>query len=116
MKHKLFLVITVNRAIPIMMGSEIGSALPNALITMAHFGNRAYFRRAFAGNAMNDIMNFLAIIILLPLEIVASPIERISAFMVKPLANTSAEFKGLNDLSEMFLQKVIQVSSPIVYY
>ncbi|KAE9552278.1 hypothetical protein FO519_004524 [Halicephalobus sp. NKZ332] len=102
-------IITVARAIPIMMGSEIGSALPNALTTMSHFGNRAYFRRAFAGNAMNDIMNFLTIIVLLPLEIVASPIEKISAFMVRPFSNITTEFHGLNDLTEYFLEKVIQI-------
>lgn len=62
-------LITVHEAIPILIGSEMGSSLMNVLISMGQSGNRAQFRRAFAAASMNDAFNLMNYLTVLPLEI-----------------------------------------------
>uniref|UniRef100_A0AC34Q8U6 Uncharacterized protein n=1 Tax=Panagrolaimus sp. JU765 TaxID=591449 RepID=A0AC34Q8U6_9BILA len=85
-------VITVEMAIPIMMGSEMGASIMNALISLTQSGDRAQFRRAFAAATMND------------------PIQRLSALTVSPLENVrTGKFKTLNAITDPLLEKIIQI-------
>jgi len=61
-------VLTVQGAIPIIMGANMGTTVTNTLVAMTSMNRRAEFQRAFAGATMHDFFNLLAIIILFPLE------------------------------------------------
>ena len=103
-------MITVHQAIPVMMGAEIGASFFNALISLGQSGNRDQFRRAFAAATMNDIFNFLAYLVILPLELSTGVIERVSAVFVGPLSGANGtRFDTLNVLTDPILHKIIQV-------
>jgi len=61
--------LSVHNAIPIIMGSNIGTSITNTLVSMGHVGNRLELERAFAGATVHDMFNMLAVAVLLPLEV-----------------------------------------------
>jgi sodium-dependent phosphate cotransporter len=60
--------LTVQGAIPIIMGANMGTTVTNTLVAMTSINRRTEFQRAFAGATMHDFFNLMAIIILFPLE------------------------------------------------
>ena len=61
--------ITLEGAIPIIMGANIGTTVTCALVAMAHMTRSEEFRRAFAAATVHDFFNLLSVALLLPLEI-----------------------------------------------
>lgn len=61
--------LTIEGAIPIIMGANIGTSVTNTLVSLGHVTRREEFRRAFAGATIHDIFNWLTVLLLLPLEI-----------------------------------------------
>lgn len=60
--------LTVQGAIPIIMGANMGTTVTNTLVAMTSMNRRTEFQRAFAGATMHDFFNLMAICILFPLE------------------------------------------------
>lgn len=89
----------------------MGASIMNALISLTQSANRSQFRRAFAAATMNDIFNFLCFFILLPIEILFAPVEKLSNLAVSPLSNVKAEkIKTLNALMDPLMTLIVQVS------
>lgn len=61
--------LTIDGAIPIIMGANIGTSVTNTLVSLAHVTRREEFRRAFAGATLHDFFNLLTVVILFPLEL-----------------------------------------------
>lgn len=61
--------IPIATAVPMIMGANIGTTVTNTLASMAHIGRKEEFRRAFAVATVHDFFNYIAVLILLPLEI-----------------------------------------------
>ena len=61
--------LPVANAIPMIMGSNIGTTVTNTLVSLAHMGRSKEFRRAFAVATCHDFFNFIVVAVLLPLEI-----------------------------------------------
>lgn len=70
-----FLVMDVQRAIPIVMGANIGTSVTNTLVSIGQITDVSDFRRAFAGATVHDMFNWLAVIVLLPLEVLTGKME-----------------------------------------
>lgn len=68
--------LTIDGAIPIIMGANVGTSVTNTLVSMAHVTRREEFRRAFAGATLHDFFNLLSVAILLPLELAFQPLRR----------------------------------------
>lgn len=62
-------VLTVRDAIPIVMGANIGTSVTNTVVSLGQASDRREFRRAFAAATIHDMFNWLAVIVLLPLEV-----------------------------------------------
>jgi sodium-dependent phosphate cotransporter len=62
--------LTVEGAIPIVMGANIGTSVTNTLVSMGHITRPEEFKRALAGATVHDFFNLLAVLILFPLELV----------------------------------------------
>jgi sodium-dependent phosphate cotransporter len=60
--------LTLEGAIPIVMGANIGTSVTNILVSLAHVNRREEFQRAFAGANLHDLFNWLAVLILFPIE------------------------------------------------
>lgn len=56
-------------AVPMIMGANIGTTVTNTIVSMAHMGRKQEFRRAFSVATCHDFFNFMAVALLLPLEL-----------------------------------------------
>ena len=56
-------------AVPMVMGANIGTTVTNTLVSLAHMGRKQAFYRAFSVATCHDFFNFMAVILLLPLEL-----------------------------------------------
>jgi len=68
-------------AIPMIMGANIGTTVTNTIVSLAHMGRRDEFRRAFAVATCHDFFNFIAVAVLLPLELLTGYLRRTAAFL-----------------------------------
>jgi sodium-dependent phosphate cotransporter len=61
--------LSLENAIPIIMGANIGTTITNTLVSMGHISNRIEFRRAFAASVVHDFFNICAVIVIFPIEL-----------------------------------------------
>jgi len=61
--------LPVANAVPMVMGANIGTTVTNTVVSLAHMGRREEFLRAFSVATCHDFFNFIAVVVLLPLEI-----------------------------------------------
>ncbi len=81
--------VSVAAAVPIIMGANIGTTVTNTIASMAHAARSEEFRRAFAAATCHDFFNFLAVALLLPMELIGR-----SVFGVGPLEAISGVVSG----------------------
>lgn len=62
-------VLTIQNAIPIIMGANIGTSVTNILVSLGHITHRLEFRRAFASAIVHDTFNLMTVAIFLPLQL-----------------------------------------------
>jgi len=60
--------LTVSGAIPIVMGANIGTSVTCILVSLAHLNRTTEFRRSFSASIVHDFFNFLAVLVLFPLQ------------------------------------------------
>jgi sodium-dependent phosphate cotransporter len=77
--------LTIEGAIPIIMGANIGTSVTNTLVSLAHVTRREEFQRAFAGATVHDFFNWLAVLVLLPFELATGFLARVSSFLTGAL-------------------------------
>lgn len=77
--------LTIEGAIPIIMGANIGTSVTNTLVSLAHVTRREEFQRAFAGATVHDFFNWMAVLILLPLELATGFLSRTSRLLTGAL-------------------------------
>lgn len=78
--------IPVAHAVPMIMGANIGTTVTNTIASLAHMGRKEEFRRAFAVATVHDFFNYLAVIVLLPLELATHFLERSATAMTSLLS------------------------------
>lgn len=61
--------LTIETAIPAIMGANIGTSVTSTLVSMGHITRKVEFKRALAGATVHDFFNLMAVVVLLPLEI-----------------------------------------------
>ena len=71
--------LSVESAVPMVMGANIGTSITNTLVSIGHITRSAEFRRAFAGATMHDFFNLLTVIVLLPVEIFTGALHHAAA-------------------------------------
>jgi sodium-dependent phosphate cotransporter len=77
--------LTIEGAIPIIMGANIGTSVTNTIVSMGHVTRRVEFERAFAGATVHDLFNWLAVLVLLPIEIATGYLAKASQFFEQVL-------------------------------
>lgn len=70
--------LSIGVAIPIVMGANIGTTMTNTIVSMGHLTRSREFERAFAAATVHDFFNVLAASVLLPIEVLFHPIERVA--------------------------------------
>jgi len=82
--------LTVEGAIPIIMGANMGTTVTNTLVAMTSINRRGEFVRAFAGATMHDFFNLMAIMIMFPLEQAFHGLEKTATWLSSHLLGTGA--------------------------
>ena len=77
--------LTIDGAIPIIMGANVGTSVTNTLVSMAQITRREEFRRAFAGATLHDFFNLLTVAVLFPLELQFHILRTAASFLEKLL-------------------------------
>lgn len=103
--------ITIEGAIPMVMGANIGTTITNLLVSLGHIRQGQEFRRAFAAATVHDVFNWIAVIVLFPLELMTGYLAKSASLMAgwfqgvggmklgNPLkASTKVVVKGISDL------------------
>ncbi len=87
--------ITVDQAVPMVMGANIGTTVTNTLVSLGHVRQSAEFKRAFAAATVHDFFNVLAVALLLPLELTTGIVSTIAKRVSEALVGTSgSEWKS----------------------
>jgi sodium-dependent phosphate cotransporter len=68
--------LTVEGAVPIIMGANIGTTVTNTIVALGHMGRSKEFERAFAGATVHDFFNWMAVAVMFPLEITTGFLSR----------------------------------------
>lgn len=100
-------LISVEGAIPIVMGANIGTTITNALVSLTHITRTREFSRAFSGAIIHDIFNLLAVILFFPLQYFTNFLGRSSIY----LANLFENAGGLK-----FISPVKAITNPVANF
>lgn len=78
--------ITIEGAIPMVMGANIGTTITNLLVSLGHITRGQEFRRAFAAATVHDVFNWMAVVVLFPLEWATGFLAKLSGAMASSFA------------------------------
>lgn len=79
----------VDQAVPMVMGANIGTTVTNTLVSLGHVRQSNEFKRAFAAATVHDFFNVLAVLVLLPLELVFGVISGIATWASELLVGSA---------------------------
>jgi sodium-dependent phosphate cotransporter len=105
--------LPIATAIPMVMGSNIGTTVTNTIVSLAHIGRKDEFRRAFSVATCHDFFNYMTVLILLPLELATGYLQKAASWMASGLGDTSgmeydSPLKGLLTLGAEPLNGIAQ--------
>jgi solute carrier family 34 (sodium-dependent phosphate cotransporter) len=78
--------LTMGAAVPMIMGANIGTTVTNTLASLGHIRQGQEFRRAFAAATIHDFFNVIAVVLLLPLELMTGFLSRSAAYLTEVLS------------------------------
>jgi sodium-dependent phosphate cotransporter len=94
-------------AIPMIMGSNMGTTVTNTLAALGSLNDSEAFNRSFSAATVHDFFNLFTILIFLPLELLFHPLEQLSGSM----ANW---FQGSDDLSVQQFDFIRAITRPLI--
>ncbi|RKY61402.1 MAG: hypothetical protein DRP96_03280 [Candidatus Neomarinimicrobiota bacterium] len=62
-------VLTINLAIPIIMGANIGTSVTNLIVSIGHIRRSEEFERALGASIVHDFFNVLSVAVIFPLQV-----------------------------------------------
>ena len=68
--------LPIANAVPMVMGANIGTTVTNTSVSMAHMGRKQEFYHAFSVATCHDFFNYMAVLLLLPLEMATGYLQR----------------------------------------
>uniref|UniRef100_A0A3B3WTG3 Solute carrier family 34 member 2a n=1 Tax=Poecilia mexicana TaxID=48701 RepID=A0A3B3WTG3_9TELE len=108
-------ILTVQVAVPIIMGTNIGTSVTNTLVAMTQAGDRSTFRRAFAGATVHDFFNWLSVLVLLPLEVASGYLYRVTKLIIESFQIESGEAPDLlNVITDVLTEAIIQLDESVI--
>ena len=98
-------LISIEGAIPIVMGANIGTTITNTMVSLTHITRSREFGRAFGGAIVHDVFNLLAVILLFPLQYFTNFLGYAALFMEGVFENSG----GLQ-----FISPIKVITEPVV--
>uniref|UniRef100_A0A7N6AB45 Solute carrier family 34 member 2a n=1 Tax=Anabas testudineus TaxID=64144 RepID=A0A7N6AB45_ANATE len=108
-------LLTVQVAVPIIMGTNIGTSVTNTLVAMTQAGDRSTFRRAFAGATVHDFFNWLSVMVLLPLEVATGYLYVVTKLIIDSFKIQSGEAPDLlNVITDVLTKSIIELDESVI--
>ncbi|KAI2668682.1 Sodium-dependent phosphate transport protein 2B [Labeo rohita] len=109
-------LLDVKTAVPIIMGTNIGTSVTNTFVAMTQVADRNKFRRAFAGATVHDFFNWLSVLVLLPLEIATGYLEKLTDLIVESFNIQSGENAPdlLNVITDPLTDSIVQLDKSVI--
>uniref|UniRef100_A0A4W3ICD7 Sodium-dependent phosphate transport protein 2B n=1 Tax=Callorhinchus milii TaxID=7868 RepID=A0A4W3ICD7_CALMI len=109
-------LLDVKMAIPVIMGTNIGTSVTNTIVALMQAGDRNEFRRAFAGATVHDFFNFLSVLILLPIEAASHYLFHLTNIIVESFALESGEDAPalLKVITEPLTKLIIELDKSVI--
>ncbi|XP_041122997.1 sodium-dependent phosphate transport protein 2A-like [Polyodon spathula] len=109
-------LFSVEAAIPIIMGSNIGTSVTNTIVALMQAGDRNEFKCAFAGATVHDCFNWLSVLVLLPLEVASGLLYHLTVIVVETFQIQSGEDAPelLKIITEPFTKLIIQLDKSVI--
>ncbi|XP_053321033.1 sodium-dependent phosphate transport protein 2A [Spea bombifrons] len=109
-------LLGVQSAIPIIMGSNIGTSVTNTIVALMQAGDRNEFKRAFAGATVHDCFNWLSVLVLLPLEVATGYLHQVTKIVVASFKIQSGRDAPalLTIITEPFTKLIIQLDKTVI--
>lgn len=109
-------LLQVSTAVPVIMGTNIGTSVTNTFVAMTQAGDRQMFRRAFAGATVHDFFNWLSVLILLPLEAASGYLVKLTELIVKSFHIQSGENAPdlLNVITDPLTKSIIELDESVL--
>ncbi|UCF18173.1 MAG: Na/Pi symporter [Gemmatimonadota bacterium] len=68
--------LPIANAVPMVMGANIGTTVTNTIVSLGHMGRKHEFYRAFSVATCHDFFNYMAVVALLPLELLTGYLRK----------------------------------------
>uniref|UniRef100_A0A671MCE1 Sodium-dependent phosphate transport protein 2A n=1 Tax=Sinocyclocheilus anshuiensis TaxID=1608454 RepID=A0A671MCE1_9TELE len=109
-------LLEVKSAVPIIMGSNIGTSVTNTIVALMQAGERNDFKRAFAGATIHDCFNWLSVLVLLPVEVASGLVSHLARVTVSSFQLHRGEEAPelLKTLTEPFTKLIIQLDKSVI--
>ena len=102
--------LPVEMAIPMIMGANIGTTITNTIVSLGHIGCNNEFKRAFSASTVHDFFNWLAVLILLPMELFTGFLSKLSSSVAYMLVGSqNLSMKDMN-----FMGKITEPAEEII--
>lgn len=89
--------LPIGIAIPMVMGANVGTSLTSSIVALGHVRDGQEFHRAFAAATVHDAFNILAVLIILPLELLFSPLRHgAESLAVLLVSDASVDVQSVN--------------------
>jgi sodium-dependent phosphate cotransporter len=96
-------------AIPMIMGSNMGTTITNTLAALGNLREDEAFNRSFAAATVHDFFNLFTILIFLPLELLFHPLEYLSRWMARWFYGSADVSVGRFDFIRLVTRPAINV-------
>ena len=106
--------LPVEIAIPMVMGSNIGTTITNTIVSLGHVRDGSEFKRAFAAATIHDFFNLMCVVIFLPLEIMFGFLQKTGAYLASLLVGgDSVSISGFNFMKPLISPPVKMISGSL---
>merc|ERR1711934_1279402 len=83
-------IITVQTAIPLIMGANIGTSVTNSIVSIGQMQDKDQRQRAFSGAVVHDFFNILCVLIFLPIECISNMLYYWTDFLTEHMEGAEA--------------------------
>lgn len=104
-------ILSIENAVPMIFGANIGTSVTSSIMAFGHIGVKKEYRKAVAAATVHDFFNILAVIILLPLELLFGLVSKPAIFLAN---NLGANLEVSNDTYNPLTYTVKPISKLLI--
>jgi solute carrier family 34 (sodium-dependent phosphate cotransporter) len=86
--------LSVELAVPMIMGANIGTTITNTLASLGSIRRSEEFRRGLAAATVHDFFNVMAVVVLLPIEVLTGVLSESAQWLTERLRGTDVSEIG----------------------